>query len=57
MKHSNCRGAKLTFVIEVTVLEGEGVEGDPMREARYYYDAQGKLLAFNDPDIERVKNI
>ena len=42
---SRLKGISVIEVIEVVVLEGEGVPGDPTRNVTYYYDRNGTVLA------------
>ena len=42
------RSARVIEVIEITVAEGEGIEGDPVRLVRYYFSLDGELLARRD---------
>ena len=36
-------------LIQVIVVEGKGIEDDPIREVFYYFLPDGRLLAVNDP--------
>lgn len=45
----NYRGCRVIEVIECVTLEGEGVEGSPLREVRTYTDLNGNILARVDP--------
>lgn len=40
---------KVTKVIEVKSLAGDGVEGSPMYEVTEYYSLDGELLARHNP--------
>lgn len=42
-------GSELIEVVKTTVIEGEGVAGDPFREVIYYSDLDGDELAKHDP--------
>jgi hypothetical protein len=42
-------GSKLIEVIKTTVVEGKGVDGDPVREVIYYSNPDGEELAKHDP--------
>lgn len=41
--------ARLVQVIEVEHIRGGGVEGEPLRPVRTYWDLKGNLLAEYDP--------
>ncbi len=41
-------GSELIEVIKTTVVEGEGVIGDPAREVIYYFTPDGEELAKHD---------
>lgn len=48
----NFRGFKKLIVYEVSVAEGEGVEGDPVRVVKRYFTEDGELLFYKDPVVE-----
>ena len=45
--YKNMRGFKRVFMIEL--VEGEGVQGDPSRIVKYFYDDDTEFLAKYDP--------
>lgn len=42
-------GSVLIEVIKTTVVEGKGIDEDPVREVIYYSSLDGKELAKDDP--------
>jgi len=54
-KLPNFRGFRIQEVYVITVLEGQGVEDDPCREAEYWFDKAGRQLFKRDPVEEAAK--
>lgn len=48
-------GCKVVHVIETISFEGAGVKGDSYRVITRYWDFDGKLLAFYDPQVNAVE--
>lgn len=48
MEESRCTSAKVIQVVEVNVVEGRGLEGDPTRNVVQYWSMEGKKLAVRD---------
>lgn len=53
----NARGARVIQVIEVTTLEGKGIDGDPCREVKTYHALDGECLAYFDPVEEDRRSV
>mgnify|MGYP001036109087 CR=1 FL=1 len=51
---SSVRSAQVISVIQTKSVEGTGTEDDPNRIVTQYWDADGTLLAVNDPFIQDV---
>jgi hypothetical protein len=48
----NIESVRIVEVIEIEVIRGAGVEGDPIRPVYHYYDKNGIKLAERDPTVE-----
>ena len=46
--YSNFRGVTIEQVVKVSVNEGEGTSGDPVRRVTYWYTQDGELIGHND---------
>lgn len=46
---SNLRSIERLTVYKITVLEGKGVVGDPVREVVYFMHSDGSILFALDP--------
>lgn len=46
---TSINSAKVIKVIETHTKEGKGIEDDPVRIVRTYWDLKGNILAFSDP--------
>jgi len=52
-KYSHFRGFEIIEVIKITVNEGEGVKGDPVRRVTYWYEKDGNLISHDDHEIRQ----
>ncbi len=53
MMNMNIRQVVELKVIQVIVVEGKGIEDDPVREVTYYFLPNGTLLAVDDSVLFR----
>lgn len=51
------RSAKAIQVIETLCVRGAGTEESPVRTVVQYWSMEGKLLAENDPEANRVRKL